>query len=216
MNYYIFFIFNFYINELYIKKRKNKKSSSIEGMKLILLRHEDRNLLNPLFFTPLTDLGMTRRYQLVEPLSMENIDVIYSSPFLRTLETIYPTAKFLKKKVNVEYGLYEYVHNPLFTFTDWYHRVDELWEEHPHLKKMVNERYRSVVTQDDFEIMEDEKRLERRLTPFLHQILREDSQKTVLLVTHGGVINKIKDMLIERTPMNDYFPMGNFEVFILP
>lgn len=185
-------------------------------MKLILLRHEDRNLLNPLFFTPLTDLGMTRRYQLVEPLSLENIDIIYSSPFLRTLETVYPTAKFLKKKVNVEYGLYEYVHNPLFTLTNWYHDVDELWKEHPHLKKMVNERYQSVMTKDDFEIMEDEKRLERRLTPFLHKILREDSQKTVLLVTHGGVINKIKDMLIEKTPMNDYFPMGNFQVFILP
>ncbi len=185
-------------------------------MKLILLRHEDRNLLNPLFFTPLTDLGMTRRYQLIEPLSSENIDIIYSSPFLRTLETIYPTATFLKKKVNVEYALYEYVHNPLFTLTDWYHDVSELWKDHLHLKEMINPRYKSMIKEDDFEIMEDEKRLERRLTPFIMKLLREDSQKTVLLVTHGGVINKIKDMLIQKTPMNDYFPMGNFEVFILP
>ena len=56
-------------------------------MKLIILRHEERPN-NSLFFTPLTKQGKINAYMLKDVLP-ENVDIIYSSSFLRTLETIY-------------------------------------------------------------------------------------------------------------------------------
>lgn len=182
-------------------------------MKLILLRHDERDLSNPLFFTPLTDNGMRHRYDLVEPLKKQNIDVIYASPYLRTMETIYPTAKELGKKVNVEYGIGEYIHNPKFDTTNWYHEVEELYGKHPYLRDIVNMEYRSKVRKSDFHILENENDVEKRIGKFMNEMMKEHKNDTVLLVTHGGIINKIKDMYVTRTKMNADFPMGHFEIY---
>jgi len=40
-----------------------------------------------------------------------------------------------------------------------------------------------------------------------------DTDKTILLVSHKGVINKIKDIYYQYTPLNSNFDMGHFEVF---
>ena len=75
-------------------------------MKLIILRHEERPN-NSLFFTPLTENGKKNAEELKNKLP-DNIDLIYSSPFLRVLQTIYPYCKKHNKTVNVENSFYEY------------------------------------------------------------------------------------------------------------
>jgi broad specificity phosphatase PhoE len=182
-------------------------------MKLILLRHEERDLSNPLFFTPLTYRGMERRYQLVNSLIYQNIDEIYVSPFLRTVQTVMPLADELGKKLKIEYGLYEYIHNLKFNDRNWYYPVKELIERHPELDTYVDWGYDSKVEKSDFQILEDERSLERRIRKFMKTLEGKDG--TILLVTHMGVINKIKDMYVSRTRMNDYFGMGHFEVYYI-
>ena len=58
-------------------------------MKIIILRHGDR-FESALYFTPLTAKGLEQADNIVDTLKSYNVDIIYSSPFLRTLQTIYP------------------------------------------------------------------------------------------------------------------------------
>ena len=76
-------------------------------MKIILLRHEERDINNPLFFSKLTDEGMIKSKLLVKELNKYNINTIYASPFLRVLQTIYPYCKSNNINVNVNNLLYE-------------------------------------------------------------------------------------------------------------
>ena len=184
-------------------------------MKLILLRHEKRNLLQQSFFTPLTEDGMRDRFNLVNPLSNENIDFIYSSPYLRTLETVLPTADYLEKPIQIEYGLYEYLHNPFYTSLNWYHTVDELFGEYPYIQRYINDDYKSVVSIKDFYVLEDERNLENRIIKMMNEIIPRHRNDTVLLVSHQAVINKIKDLYVKPTKTNTEFPMGHYEVYYI-
>ena len=172
-------------------------------MKVILLRHEER-YFDIGFFSNLTDNGIIRaNTSLVSDLKKMKIDCIFSSPFIRTLQTIYPYSKKKNKKVKIEYGLYEYIHNPYFLLFPWYHTVNDI--EDKDLKSIINMKYKSIVDKDDFSILEDENNLKKRIKKFFKYLLKNYKNKTVLLVTHKGVINKIKDIYVKKTDMNEDF-----------
>ena len=98
-------------------------------MKLILLRHEER-YENPLFFTSLTDKGLENSYKYVSTQIRKFLpDIIYSSPFRRTIQTIRPYCLKYKKKIHVDYSLYEYIHAKEFTEKTYKHHVTELEPE---------------------------------------------------------------------------------------
>ena len=180
-------------------------------MKLILLRHEERSF-DVTFYSELVDDGIIRACtSLVGKLENIHIDAIFSSPFIRTLQTIYPYASKYNRGVNVEYGLYEYIHNPAFLIVPWYRSIDEIHDTS--LQSIINRDYSSIVKKSDFNILENEIDLERRIIKFFNYLLQNYKDKTVLLVTHKGVINKIKDLYIKRTEMNDEFDMGHIEVY---
>lgn len=63
-------------------------------MKIYILRHEDRTI-DCSFFGPLTKKGLINSGKLIDKLEKLNIDEIYCSPFIRTMQTIYP---FVEKK----------------------------------------------------------------------------------------------------------------------
>ena len=179
-------------------------------MKLILMRHEERGC-NPGFFTELTDNGIVNSCIIPKLLNDFNIDIIFSSPFIRTLQTIYPYAKKYDKKINVEYGLYEYIHNIYFKINNWYYTLNDIKDEE--LKTIVNNDYMSIVKKDDFIILENEESLEKRIIKFFNYLNKNYRDKTVLLISHKGVINKIKDIYIKKTNMDDEFEMGAIEFY---
>ena len=181
-------------------------------MKLILLRHEEREF-NLGFFSNLTENGIINACVLPLELKKLNIDIIFTSPFVRTLQTIYPYAKNYNTKVNVEYGLYEYIHNPFFLIGEWYYTMDDISDTD--LTSIVNNEYTSIIQKNDFTILEDEISLERRLIKFFDYLKTNYNDKTVLIVSHMGVINKIKDLYFKKTDMRDEFKMGHFEFFFL-
>ena len=59
-------------------------------MKIHLLRHEKRSINNPLFFSELTKNGLERSILLIDSLDELLVDEIYTSPFLRVIQTIHP------------------------------------------------------------------------------------------------------------------------------
>jgi len=179
-------------------------------MRVILLRHEERTS-DVGFFSELTDNGYFGAMELPDKLKKFNIDEIFVSPFTRTMQTSFFIAKSLQKKVNVEYGLYEYLHNIYFSIGEWYYTIDDLKNEN--LKKIVNKKYKSVVDNGDFIILENEPNLERRIIKFFDYLLNYHNNKTILIITHKGIINKIKNLYIKPTSMDDNFEMGHFEVY---
>jgi len=179
-------------------------------MKIILLRHEEREY-NIGFYSNLTENGIIKSCLLNKTLKKYNIDLIFSSPFIRTLQTIYLYSEKNNKKVNIEYGLYEYLHNPFFLFGKWYYTTNEINDSS--LTSIINNNYHSIVTKDDFYLLENEIGLETRIVKFFHSLKCHHSNKTILIVSHKGVINKIKDIYVKKTDLNADFDMGHFEIY---
>lgn len=188
-------------------------------IRILLLRHEERNMLDPRFFTSLTEKGLENAERLkseIEKYEVKyKIDAIYSSPFLRTLQTIYPYAKEEKRRVNMEYGLYEYLHNPLLHTHDWYIEPEELLEKYPLFKKIVNPYYQTIFKKDDFHLFENEIDLEKRVVKTMNALITQHIGQTILIVSHQATINKIKDLYIEPTPLKTHYPMGHIEMYEL-
>lgn len=188
-------------------------------IRILLLRHEERNMLDPRFFTSLTEKGLENAQLLKEKIQKYDvkykINTIYSSPFLRTMQTIYPYAKDNEKRVNMEYGLYEYLHNPLLHTHNWFVEPEELLEKYPQFENIINPYYTSIIKKDDFTLLENETDLERRVVKMMNVLISQHMGQTILLVSHQGTINKIKDLYIQPTPMKTHYPMGHIEMYEL-
>ena len=180
-------------------------------MRVILLRHEERGI-DVGFYSNLTEHGIINACNsLPDKLHALKIDTIFSSPFIRTLQTIYPYANLYNKHINIEYGLYEYLHNPYFLLGKWYYTIDNINDAD--LRSIINYNYESVIKKNDFSVLEDEEDLEKRVKKFFEYLKRNFYNKTVLIVTHKGVINKIKDIYLKKTNMDENFSMGSIEEF---
>lgn len=184
-------------------------------MKIILLRHEDREDY-PGFYSNLTEKGFNNSIKLIKKLNKLDIDIIYSSPYLRTLQTIYPFAVYSKKKVNVEFALSEYRHNPYFIIENQVYDLSDIEDEN--LLSIVNKRYNSVFKIEDFNyiLLEFEYNLEERIKIFMDKLInnKKYKSKTILLVSHKGVINMIKKIYFKKNHnMNSDFSKGKYEIY---
>lgn len=180
-------------------------------MRVILLRHEERGI-DVGFYSNLTEHGIINACNyLPDKLHALKIDVIFSSPFIRTLQTIYPYANLYNKNINIEYGLYEYLHNPYFLLGKWYYTINDIKDKG--LSRIINYEYQSIVKKNDFSVLEDEEDLEKRVKKFFDYLKRNFYNQSVLIVTHKGVINKIKDIYMRPTDSDEDFDMGSIEEF---
>ena len=75
-------------------------------MKIYILRHEDRTM-DLTFFSPLTKNGLDKSLKISDELGKLEINSIYSSPYIRTLQTIYPYSKRTSLPVKLDYSLTE-------------------------------------------------------------------------------------------------------------
>ena len=180
-------------------------------MKLFLLRHEEREEY-PGFFSNLTRNGLKNAFQLEKILKKKKIDIIYSSPMVRTLQTIFPYCLKNDTSLNAEYALYEYRHNPYFLIEPKIYSLKDI--HNSYLQSILNTKYKTLIKKKDFSSsLENEKHLEKRISIFLKSIKKDHKNKTILIVSHKGVLNKIKQLIGENITMDDEFPMGSFEEF---
>ena len=81
-------------------------------MKIYIIRHEDRTQ-DATMFSPLTLDGLDNSKKLIEEIYNLKINKLYSSPFIRTLQTVYPFSKKYNIKINLDYALAEIQHPDL-------------------------------------------------------------------------------------------------------
>lgn len=196
-------------------------------MKLIVLRHEERDLLEPRFFSPLTEQGQIKANSLgfLEMLDGLNPDCIFCSPFERCLQTISYFCLESKKKICIENSLYEFIGNNKFLGETVYDikNIKDFYEQ------LIDFEYKSLITTEQFVFSENKKitRLETqteifsRVSNFIEELFSKylNTDKTVLLVAHEGVIKQIETYLytcvLKISKKYRYIKMGELREFNL-
>ena len=78
-------------------------------MRLFVMRHCERNVLDCSFESPLLPIGIHNAKNLYSQMNFINIDTIYSSPFLRTIQTADFYSKIKNIPINIDYSLAEFL-----------------------------------------------------------------------------------------------------------
>lgn len=180
-------------------------------MRIYILRHAER-VHDASFFAPLTKNGLIQAENLVEYLQDIDINKIYCSPFLRTMQTAYPYSKKHFIRLNLDYAISEgktkqnvteYAANvtlPLY--------IAELFN--------YDSEYYSSMKTTDIPYPETREELNKRVTNFLNRIIdtHGDTNDNILFITHGGIcqdllhlINKYAEIKPDSKSLS-YYPMG--------
>jgi len=162
-------------------------------MKIIILRHGYR-FNSALYFTPLTAKGLAQADDLVDRLKPYKIDIIYSSPFLRTLQTIYPYCIETKKKVNIENTFYECLNSNEFNYYNYRHHPSELRNTYPHLTSIIDSNYKTQLFVSNISYVENHQQVKNRVFPFIYNLCQKykNNDIVILIVTHATIANTIK------------------------
>ena len=178
-------------------------------MKIYILRHEDRTQDCSLF-APLTKNGLLRAEKLVSLLEGVKIDIVFSSPFIRTLQTIEPYLKETQKKVNIEYSLSEINHADLIPKKAIGMYLPEYIAENYN----YNPDYNSFIKPTDIIYPEQFKHVDIRFKKFLGELFNEyiKKDKTILLVTHQSMCCSVLNIVnkynkLDEEVINNY-PTG--------
>ena len=157
-------------------------------MKIYILRHEDRTI-DCSFFGPLTKKGLINSGKLIDKLEKLNIDEIYCSPFIRTMQTIYPFVEKKKLKIKLEYGLIEIKHQDIVPPKSQNVELPLYMAENFNYDKS----YLTLIPTNDIKYPETDSDLEIRTKKFLKFIINKfnKTDKTILLVTHQGICKNI-------------------------
>ena len=152
--------------------------------------------------------------ELAKELKKIQIDCIYCSPFLRTLQTVYPYCVVTEQKVNIENAFYEPLDDNVFNRYNYRHRVADLADSYPHLLRVVDSGYKSTVFVSNIRCKETEVQVTNRVFPFICNIccMNKGSGKTFLIVTHGTICNAIKKFFNDKVELSDHFPEGKYEI----
>lgn len=175
-------------------------------MKLYLLRHEKRSLRNPTFHSPLLPDGLRDADKLKYLLDDLKIDEIYSSPFIRVLQTVKPYCNMKKMKVNIEYSIYEQIRDHYdvdINFDRENFRIDLKPSDREYYLK--NKSYKSFLPLSKIEY--DDGGL-WRISNFVNHLIRKyrDTDKQIVVACHGGLISELLNK-------EDTYPMGGLCLF---
>jgi broad specificity phosphatase PhoE len=181
-------------------------------MRIIILRHGKR-YGSPLFETSLTPEGLQQAKELVGQLGKNRIDDIYSSPFPRVLQTIYPFCEKYGCKVNIENSFYEALKSDEFTYANYKHEVSELYGKYPEFKGII-EMYESKLNIANISHVERDIDINNRVSPFIWKLIEKykNTDKCILIATHQTICNAIKKYFDNSVNYRDTFPQGTFEI----
>ena len=171
-------------------------------MKIYVLRHEQRPMDDPRFLTELTDSGKHKAmFSLNNTLKNIPFTHIFSSPFLRVLQTIEPYVKN-NHYVNIEYGLAEGLHDPIFAGEN-----DFTVKDPP----CIISNYRSVIDVNNYRYYENEDMIRTRVRTFYDELVRnhKNENHVILLAAHECICNALIESITGMPRgLQDYFAMG--------
>ncbi|MFA6461573.1 MAG: histidine phosphatase family protein [Candidatus Woesearchaeota archaeon] len=155
-------------------------------MRLILTRHGETEenkagIMQGWLPGKLTKLGQKQAQQLAQRLKWLKIDLIYTSDLARCVDTAKEIAKFhTNTKIIEEKRLREMDHGELTG------RKKGEVEWNPPPGKKFTDRFLGGESYEDVLI---------RVKKFYHNLLKDNSDKTVVIVTHGGVLMLLHSLI---------------------
>ena len=174
-------------------------------MKIYILRHEDRTM-DCTFFSPLTQTGLKNAIELIKILKKKEINLIFSSPFIRTLQTIYPYSQKYAIPISLEYSLAEFQHAEIIPKMSYSVRLPEYLA----IDFNYNESYVSNFDPEDFNYPEKQKDVSDRVKKFLSNLMINygNTDKNILLVTHQLPCNVITQLAYNKYKLDFNYPKG--------
>ena len=128
---------------------------------------------------PLSELGNSQAVALAEKLRQVGIDRIFTSPFLRTIQTADPLAQILQLPIQLEWGLCEWLcadwtrsfptTTPLAQLKEDYHSIDPAYD--------------SLVVPSYPETLED---LSSRMYILSLELIQANPEHNILIIAHKG------------------------------
>lgn len=166
---------------------------------LYALRHEKRSMLTPLFDTPLLTEGQNNAENIiVEKLKYFQIDIIYTSPFKRCIDTVMPYAIKYNVPVHVDYRLYEWLNNPDF--------------ESAPIGKLEDPSIYSSVTHQDIvlEFPESITQRKMRVNEFMSDLDTKynNTNLNILVCAHMDIVHDVISHRVHEWP-GGYIAMGS-------
>ena len=181
-------------------------------MRVFVLRHAERSEHDATFHSPLIQDGLATAQSLSHTLTSHNprFTHIYSSPFVRCIQTIYPyCVQSDTPRVRIENALYEFIHkngghDPMTFRQSWDPST------YPQLNVCISSSYASWWPLAAIEFNESEVAMRTRVQGFYHQLKESHGDdEVILLVTHQSAINA----LLSRPDITP-FPMGTIREVI--
>ena len=181
-------------------------------MKLVILNSADSTPSNT-FLTTLNTCGFEQADKIVDFLESIKPDIIYSSPFIRALQTIYPFCKKIDSRVLLECSLY-----PIKRYDKFLHPFEMGNNSLPHyfsyLNTICDYDYKSKLFHSNVRSIEEIQDIKNRVFPFLHFLKTEylGTNKAILLNTHHDLCIYmleyfgIKDEIAGDVYVIDIFP----------
>jgi len=167
-------------------------------MKIYILRHEKRYDSHD-YDTSLTEEGLSNANKLKDVLKKLDLDIIFSSPYKRTIQTVEPFLKESKKKIHIDYALNESLY------------MDNCKKNiRPITKDMygydyINTDYTPVVNYTILDCKESRQTLCDRIKKFYKTVIHSSQlkDKNILVVSHMSPINCFLDRKIMT-----FYPQG--------
>ena len=167
-------------------------------MRILLLRHCHRDHEDPTFASPLTVEGTICAESLIH--SLPHFDYVYTSPFLRCLQTLAPVCWDRSKRARVDHGLYERVHltdtAKKFDPTDFRHTAATAGESSV-FSPIIDHTYESGKPLSEIQYGETPEDVERRADAFIARVKSvhaHEPHAVILVVTHLSVINAMRGL----------------------
>lgn len=156
-------------------------------MKIFFLRHEKRPMLDPTFYTELTEAGkLSAETTVKEKLLKHNFTHVYCSPFIRTLQTIHPFIKESKLPVNIENGFMEGLQDYLFKF-----KTNLILAQDKYDYYNINRDYTSIYDINKCKFHESGDNIKDRIQITLNHIIEkhQNTRDKILICTHKCICN---------------------------
>lgn len=174
-----------------------RKKTGEKITKIIFIRHGEsgKNLENiksdSLDKYPLTEDGKKHAKQAAVDLKNEPVDLIITSPTLRTIETADIISKELGVPVVKDDLVMEYKYGSWNDRSSEYLRKnDELYQKYKKIESL-EERYSFVLGGDG----ESRAQMEVRVKKFIHKCIKEHAGKNIIVISHGGLNGIFKRVL---------------------
>ncbi|KAJ5073391.1 phosphoglycerate mutase family protein [Anaeramoeba ignava] len=166
----------------------------------------------------LTENGKQQAFKTGKRLKNESISLIFSSPFLRCLQTAKAVADQINLEINCEQGLSEFINKNWFPSINDIKLELEFFQNQNQFEK-INQNYQSFITISNPETIQE---MFQRYQNTANKIIQNYQNQNILFVTHGYGISSIVQLFMEEDFISelDYCSIckinesndGNFEI----